>query len=148
MYSGMTFRFFVGSNLIMVYNFNSSRLCRAVLWFSVIFLSVDNCHLKGHLSKLGLVDLVAVDANKHLKQLHMFCDCEALAMLKFRHLGIQFLKLGDFVDIHQEGTALSSKCGAAECLSSGLHKRTVEVQGSLQYLPYCTSSHMYLNQNM
>ena len=99
---------------------------------------------------MGLVDLGAVDANKHLKQLHvLFCDCEALAVLKFRHLGIHFLKLGDFADIHQEGTALCSKCGAVECLSIGLHKRTkVEMQGSLQFLPYCTSSHIYLNQNM
>lgn len=59
----------------MVYNFNSRRLCRVVPRFSFIFLSVDDCHLKGHLSKLVLVDLGAVDANKHLKQLHMlFCD--------------------------------------------------------------------------
>jgi hypothetical protein len=97
----------------MVYNFNSRILCRVVPWFSVIiFLCVDNCHLKGHLCKLGLVDLGAVDANKHLKQFHMFCDSEALAVLKFRHLGIHSLKLGDSTDIHQEGTALSSKCGA------------------------------------
>jgi hypothetical protein len=109
----------------MVYNFNSTRLCRVVPWFSVIvFLSVDNCHLKGHLSKLGLVDLGEIDANKYLKQLHVFCDCEALAVFKFRHLVIHFLKLGGFANIHQEGTALSSKCGAAECLISGLHKRT------------------------
>jgi hypothetical protein len=125
MYSGMILRSFVCSNLIMVYNFNSRRLCRGVPWFSVIiFLSVDNCHLKGHLSKLGLVDLGAIDANKNLKQLHMFCDCEALALLKFRHLDIHFLKLGDFAEIHPEGTAVCSKCGAAECLSSGLYKRT------------------------
>ena len=81
MYSGMTSRSFVCSNLIMVHNFNSRRLCRGVPWFSIIiFLSVDNCHLKGHLSKLGLVDLGAIDANKNLKQLHMFCECEALAL--------------------------------------------------------------------
>jgi hypothetical protein len=111
--------------LTIEYNFNSRTLCRVVPWFSVIiFLSADNCHLKRHLSKLGLVDLGALDANKHLKQLHKFCDCEALAVLKFRHLGIHFLNLGDFADIHQEGTVLCSKCGAVECLSSGLHKRT------------------------
>jgi hypothetical protein len=75
----------------MVYNFNSRRLCKLVPWFSVtIFLSVDSCHLKEHLFKLGLVNLGAVDANKHLKQLHMFYDFEALAVLRCRHLGIHF----------------------------------------------------------
>jgi hypothetical protein len=71
----------------MVYNFNSRRLCSAVPWFLVIiFLSVENCHLKGPLSKLGLVDLGPIDANKYLKQLYMlFCDCEALAV--FGNLG-------------------------------------------------------------
>ena len=144
MYSGITLRSFIWSNLIVVFNFNSRRLCRVVPWFSVIiFLSVYNCHLKGHLSKFGLVDLGAVDANKHLKQLHMFYDCEALAVLKFRHLGIHFLKLGDFADIHHEGTALCSKCGAAECLSSELHKRTngwvarvTAVPAILYFLPH------------
>jgi hypothetical protein len=126
MHSGMTLRSFVRSNSTIEYKFNSRTLCRVVPWFSVIiFLSADNCHLKGHLSKLGLVDLGAVDANKHMKQrLYMSCDCEALAVLKFRYLSIHFLKLGDFADIHQEGTALCSKCGAVECLSSGLHKRS------------------------
>jgi hypothetical protein len=133
----------------MVYNFISRRLCWVVPWFSVIiFLSIDNCHLKGHLSTLGLVDLSAIDANKYLKQIHMFCECEALAVFKFRHLGIHFLKLGDFANIRQEGTVLSSKCGAAEYLSSWCTKeQMVELQGPLQCLPYCTSSHMYLDQS-
>ena len=30
---------------------------------------------------------------------HILCDCEALATLRFRHLGHYFLKTGDFEDI-------------------------------------------------
>ena len=40
-----------------------------------------------------------------------------LAKLKFQHLGRDLMKAGDFTDICQQGTALCSKLGAAECLS-------------------------------
>jgi hypothetical protein len=30
---------------------------------------------------------------------HVVCDCEALATLRFRHLGQHFLKQGNFDDI-------------------------------------------------
>jgi hypothetical protein len=30
---------------------------------------------------------------------HVLCDCEALATLRFRHLGRHFMKPGDFEDI-------------------------------------------------
>ena len=42
--------------------------------------------------------------------------------------------------LHQPRTALCSRCGAAECLSKGLHKRmgTVEVKGPLWCLSYGT----------
>jgi hypothetical protein len=37
-----------------------------------------------------------VDTKRHLKWLYMFC--EALVVLRFRHLGHNFLKSGDFTD--------------------------------------------------
>jgi len=44
--------------------------------------------------------LGAIDANRHLKgPSHAPCDCEALMVLRFMHLGHEFLKTGDFVDI-------------------------------------------------
>jgi len=30
---------------------------------------------------------------------HILCDCEALATVRFRHMGHYFLKAGDFEDI-------------------------------------------------
>jgi hypothetical protein len=49
--------------------------------------------------------------------------------------------------LHQQGTALCSKRGAADCFSKGLHKRLemVEVQGSLWCPPYCTVLYTTLN---
>jgi hypothetical protein len=35
------------------------------------------------------------------------------------------MKLGGFEDIWQQNTALCSRCGAAECLSKGLHTRVM-----------------------
>jgi hypothetical protein len=46
---------------------------------------------------------------------HLFCDCEALAALRFRYLGHYFMKPGDFQGYPcKQVTALSSKCGAAK----------------------------------
>jgi len=59
---------------------------------------------------------------------HVLCDFEALVILRFRHLGHYVLKPGNFADIRQQGTALCSKCWAAECLSEGLHKRFTVVK--------------------
>jgi hypothetical protein len=36
---------------------------------------------------------------------HILCDCEAIAYLKFRHLGHYFMEPGDYQD-----TTLHSKC--------------------------------------
>jgi hypothetical protein len=40
-----------------------------------------------------------IDANKCLKWHHIFCGCEALALLRFRHLGHNFFRPGDIADI-------------------------------------------------
>ena len=56
--------------------------------------------MKGHLFKLGRVNGPGCDRCKQASQTasHVRCNCEALATLKFRHLGRRFLKAGDFED--------------------------------------------------
>jgi hypothetical protein len=49
----------------------------------------------------GLVNSPKCDGCKQASEttLHILCVCEALATLRFRHLGCHFMKLGDFEDI-------------------------------------------------
>jgi hypothetical protein len=64
-------------------------------------LLTGHCHLKGHLFKLGLVNSPKCNRCKQASETasHVLCDCEALATLRFRHLGHHFMKAGDFEDI-------------------------------------------------
>jgi hypothetical protein len=64
-------------------------------------LLTEHYHLKGNLFKLGLVDSPGRERCKQTSEMasHAFCDCEALAVLWFMHLGNNFLKPGDFTDI-------------------------------------------------
>jgi hypothetical protein len=64
-------------------------------------LLTGHCHLKGHLCKLGLVNGPNCNRCTQASEtaLHVLCDCEALATLRFRHLGYHFMKPGDFEDI-------------------------------------------------
>jgi hypothetical protein len=57
--------------------------------------------LKGHLFKLGLVESPGCDRCKQAFQTasHLLCDVEALATLRFRHLGQNFMKPGALEDI-------------------------------------------------
>jgi hypothetical protein len=57
-----------------------------------------HCHLKRHLFKLGLVDSPECERCKQASEmaLHVLGDCEALAAIRFRHLGHHFMKPGDF----------------------------------------------------
>jgi hypothetical protein len=58
------------------------------------------CHLKGHLLKLGLTDDPTCE--RCLEEVesatHILCDCEAIAYLRFRHLGQYFMELSDYYD--------------------------------------------------
>jgi hypothetical protein len=58
-------------------------------------------NLKGHLFKLGLVDSPRCDRCKEASETasRVLCDCEALAILRFRHLGHYFLQPADFANI-------------------------------------------------
>ena len=60
-----------------------------------------HCHLKGHLHKLVLVHSTECDRCKQASEMasHDRCDCEALAALRFKHLGQHFMKPGDLEEI-------------------------------------------------
>jgi hypothetical protein len=82
------------------------RLCQDLLrpnrdqlrW--VVGLLTGHCHLKGHLSKLGLT----ADPNCERcleddeSSIHILCDCEAVAYTRFRHLGQYFMEPSDYYD--------------------------------------------------
>jgi hypothetical protein len=59
-----------------------------------------HCHLKGHLFKLGLTDDPICERclQEHDTATHILCDCEAIAYLRFRHLGQFFMEPSDFYD--------------------------------------------------
>jgi hypothetical protein len=64
-------------------------------------LLTGHCHLKGYLFKMGLVDSPNCDKCKQASETasNVLCECEALAVLRFRDLGHHFLKPGDCTDI-------------------------------------------------
>jgi hypothetical protein len=55
----------------------------------VVRLFTGHCHIKGHLFKLGLTDDPTCERclEKDESATHILCDCEAIAYLRFRHLG-------------------------------------------------------------
>jgi hypothetical protein len=66
----------------------------------VVGLSTGHCHLKGHLFKLGLTDDPTCERclEKDESTTHILCDCEAIAYLRFRHLGKFFMESSDYYD--------------------------------------------------
>ena len=102
-------------------------------------LLTGQCHLKGHLLKLGMLDSPRCDRCHQVFETasHILCDCEALVVLRFRHLSHSFLTTRRLCQhVHQQDNAFCSKCRAAECLCKRLNQRleTLEAQGSLQGL--------------
>jgi hypothetical protein len=59
-----------------------------------------DCRLTGHLFKLGLTD--DPTCLRYLEEdelaTHILCDCEAIAYLRFRHLGQYFMQPSDYYD--------------------------------------------------
>jgi hypothetical protein len=66
----------------------------------VVALITGHCHLKGHLFKLGLIDNPTCERclQEDESATHILCDCEAIAHLRFRHLGLFFMEPSDFYD--------------------------------------------------
>jgi hypothetical protein len=57
-------------------------------------LLTGHCNLKGHLSKLGHVNSPECDRCNQPSEAasHVLCDCEALATLRFRHIGCHLMQ--------------------------------------------------------
>jgi hypothetical protein len=57
----------------------------------MVGLFTGHCHLKGHLFELGLTDDPTCERclEEDESATHVLCDCEAIAHLRFRHLGQQ-----------------------------------------------------------
>jgi hypothetical protein len=63
-------------------------------------LFTGQCHLKGHLFKLRLTDDTTCE--RYLEEdesaTHILCDCEAVAHIRFHHLGQFFMEPSDYYD--------------------------------------------------
>jgi hypothetical protein len=66
----------------------------------VVGLLTGHCHLKGHLFKLGRTDDSTCERGlqENESATHILCDCEAIASLRFRHLGQFFMEPSDCYD--------------------------------------------------
>jgi hypothetical protein len=66
----------------------------------VVGLFAGHCHLKGHLFKLGLTDNPTCERclEEDESATHILCDYEAIAYLRFRHLGQFFMEPSDYYD--------------------------------------------------
>jgi hypothetical protein len=64
----------------------------------MIVLFTGHCHLKGNIFKLGLTDDPTCERclEEDESATHVLCDCEAIAHLRFRHLGQFFMEPSDF----------------------------------------------------
>jgi hypothetical protein len=63
-------------------------------------LFTGHCHLNGHLFKLGLTEDPTCERclEEDESAIHILCDCEAIAHLRFRHLGQFFMEPIDFYE--------------------------------------------------
>jgi hypothetical protein len=66
----------------------------------VVGLLTGHCHLKGHLFKLGLTDDPICESclEEDESAIHILCDCETVAHVRFRHLGQFFMEPSDYYD--------------------------------------------------
>jgi hypothetical protein len=67
----------------------------------VVGLLTGHCHLKGQLFKFGLTDDLICERclEEDESAIHILCDCEAVAHVRFRHLGQFFMEPNDYYDI-------------------------------------------------
>jgi hypothetical protein len=59
------------------------------------------CHLKGYHFKLGLTDDPACERclEEDESATHILCDCEAIAYLRFRHMGQFFMEPSGYYEV-------------------------------------------------
>jgi hypothetical protein len=80
-------------------NFMSSQLVERFIQFREF--SFEDSDLRGHLFKLGLTDDPICERcleEDEGSATHILCDCEAIAYLRFRHLGQFFMEPSDYYD--------------------------------------------------
>jgi hypothetical protein len=67
----------------------------------IVGLYTGHCRLKGYLFKMGLMNDPICERCLEADEsaTHVICDCEALAHLRFRHLGQFFMEPGDLYDV-------------------------------------------------
>lgn len=75
--------------------------------------------MKGQLFKLGPLSSPEYDISKHASETgsHIFCECEGLVTLRFRHLGCHFMKQGYFEDLSVSMSCILFECRAEEIMS-------------------------------
>jgi hypothetical protein len=83
--------------LFLFFAFNKVRNIPNI-W--VTGLLTGHCHLKGHIFKMRLTESLTCERclEKDESATHILCDCEAIAYLRFRHLGHYFMEPGDYQD--------------------------------------------------
>jgi hypothetical protein len=66
----------------------------------MVGLLTEHCHLKGHLFKMGLTDDPTCERclEEDESATHILCECEAIANLRFHHLGQFFMEPSDYYD--------------------------------------------------
>jgi hypothetical protein len=66
----------------------------------VVALFTGHCHLKGRFFKRGLTDAPINERclEEDESATHILCDCEAIAYLRFRYLGLFFIDPRDYYD--------------------------------------------------
>lgn len=82
-----------------------------------------HCHLKGHLFKPGLLGSPACYKFKQASEMasRVVGDCEALATLRFKNLGLHIMKPGDCEDVF-----FSRILHFAQ--NAGLHEKSITVK--------------------
>jgi hypothetical protein len=100
----------------------------------MVGLFKGHSHLKGHLFKLGLTDDPTCE--RCLEEVEsatlILYDCEAIAYLRFRHLGQFFMELSDYYDsLINRVLHFIRSVGLLKSETKGKHNRslTVVVQG-------------------
>jgi hypothetical protein len=112
-------------------------------------LLTGHCHLKGHLFKMGLTESPTCEwcLEKDESATHILCDCEAIAYVRFRHLGQYFMGPGDYQDapvskiLHFIRSVEFLEGWNREGCTIDLRK--VAVQGPIKHYPLCIHSFIH-----
>jgi len=115
---------------------------KGLIYWQSYQCDVIQCHVICILSEKGLFNcnLVWKEHTVTRSILHVFCDCEAIATLIFRHLGQRFVKLGDFENMFVSRLLhFAQSAGLLNAWTWRLRTRSVsfKVYGSLHYPPFC-----------